>query len=131
MATTLLHGVDREASHGPDVTDLHRAALIRFHDTRSPVPLGQAFDDVVAWWFAVTGNDEAAAVVYGYLDARHPPFAFVAVQRMRREGLRIVRGLAGADEWMARGAAMDAEEVFAFTLAQLPEQPPDRVGVLR
>ena len=131
MATTLLHGVDGEASHGSDVTDVHRAALLQlFHDIRLPILLGQAID-VVAWWFAVTGNDEAAAVVYGYLDAHHPPFAFIAVQRMRRDGLRIVRGLVGADEWMGRGAAMDAEEVFAFTLAHLPEQPPDRVGVLR
>ena len=55
MATTLLHGVDRAASHGSDVTDLHRAALLRFHDTRSPVLLGQVID-TVAWWFAVNAN---------------------------------------------------------------------------
>ena len=131
LATTLLHAPNSAAiPHESDVTDVHRGALLRFHDTRSPVILGQVID-TVAWWFAVNGNDEAAAVVYGYLDARHPPFDFIPVRRMRRDGLRIVRGVAGADEWMARGAAMDAEEVFDFTLAQLPEQPPDRVGVLR
>ena len=126
IATTLLHGVDGDASHCSNVTDLHRGALIWFHDARSPIQLGQAID-VVAWWFAMNGNDEAAAVVYAHLDAHHPPFDFVAVQRMRRDGLRIVRALPGADKWMARGAAMDAEEVFAFTLAHLPEQPPARV----
>jgi len=121
MATTLLGGVADGPADQRHVADFQRAALIRFHDTRSPVMLVQALD-AIAWWLALNRQDEPAAVIYGHLD-NHRPFAFLPIQRMREAGLGMVRGLPAADAWMTRGAAMNADEVFAFTVAHLPERP--------
>ena len=118
IATTLL-----ASRHDPDdghVTDLQRAALIRFHSTQSPVMLALTID-TVAYRFAVTGRNEVAAVIYGHLNAHHRPFGYIPIQRMRHDGLDMMRGASGAPGWMARGAAMNADELFAFALDHLPE----------
>ncbi len=125
VATTLLDRPEDDPAGRRNVTDLHRAAVIRFRDTRSPVMLVPALD-TIAWWFAVNRENEPAGVLYGYLEANHGPFAYIPIQRMRQAGLNTIRQLPGREAWMARGAAMNADELFAFTLAHLPEQPTAR-----
>ena len=49
------------------------------------------------------------------------PSDYIPIQRMRHNGLELVRGVSGAAGWMARGAAMNADELFTFTLDHLPE----------
>jgi hypothetical protein len=99
---------------------MQRAALIRCRNTQSPVLLTPTID-AVAYRFAVTDRTEAAAVIYGHLEAHHRPFGFIPIQRMRHNGLELMRGVSGAAGWMARGEAMNADELFTFTLDHLPE----------
>jgi len=124
IATTLLADRRDQPDDG-HVTSLQRAALIRFHDTRSPVLLVPTID-AVAYRFAVTGRNEVAAVLYGHLDAHHRPFASIPIQRMRHTGLEMVRGVSEAAASMARGAAMNTSELFTFTLDHLPEPAPSQ-----
>ena len=124
IATTLLADRLDDPDDG-HVTNLQRAALIRYRNTQSPVLLVPTID-AVAYRFAVTGRTEGAAVIYGHLDAHHRPFAFIPIQRMRHTGLELVRGVSGAAAWMARGAAMNADELFTFTLDHLPEPAPSQ-----
>jgi uncharacterized membrane protein len=62
---------------------------------------------------------EAAATIAGYLEANHSGFgrAVPAVEAM----LKTVRQHIHGDEWMARGAAMDRDQMVAFVVALLPQ----------
>lgn len=98
-----------------EATEACREAITRFHDTRTWLLLWPVLV-AMSSWFETTGNIEPAAVIYGHLDAHHPPYSEVDG---RLRGLQLVHQHPRADQLMARGAAMDRDQLVAFVLEQL------------
>jgi predicted ATPase/DNA-binding SARP family transcriptional activator len=89
-------------------------AVAQFYDRRHWSIIWLTLGSLTSWW-QTTGNFDAAAVICGHIDAHHPPWsdtgAYTDHQSVRRH--------AGADRLMARGAAMNADQLVTFALGQL------------
>ena len=68
---------------------------------------------------ASTGQTEAASVVTGNLEAHHPPSGIEHDLGFRARALDIVREHPQAEQWMARGAAMDRFQNVDYALTAL------------
>jgi hypothetical protein len=101
-----------------DAGEICRDAVTRLYDLRYWPTLWMLIE-TVAHFLAAAGSLEEAAVLYGHLEAQHSPWAIPAVGRARQRGLDRVRQLAECDLLMARGAAMNREELVAYTLDRL------------
>jgi predicted ATPase/class 3 adenylate cyclase len=102
----------------PDAGEICRDALARLYDIRhwqvTWLVIGTA-----ASWLGTAGRLGEAAVLYGHLDAYHPPWGSPAVRRARQRGLDWVRQLADVDLLMAQGADMDRDQLVGYTLERL------------
>jgi hypothetical protein len=70
----------------------------------------------VACWFALGGDVDDAAIIYGHLDAHHLPYSDIDREDRGRQSLHRHPGV---DDLMARGAAMDREQLLTFVLDRL------------
>jgi predicted ATPase/class 3 adenylate cyclase len=104
----------------PDISEICRDALGRLYDRRFWQAVWLVIETVAGWFAAVDRLDEAA-LIYGHLDAHHPPWGLPAVQRARQRGLDRIRQLADFEVLMAQGADMDRDELVAYTLERLAD----------
>ena len=109
----------------PDAGEICRDAITRIYDVRMWHVVWLLIE-TVAGFFAAVGRVQEAAVLYGHLEAHHPPFGIPAVRRARQRGLDRVRQLAEYDILMAQGADMDRDELVAYTLDRLGQAAPLR-----
>jgi hypothetical protein len=109
----------------PDAAEICRDALGRLYDVRL-WRLVFLQIDVAAGLFASTDRIHEAAIIYGHLDAHHPPWGVPGGARARQRGLDRVRHLDEHELLMAEGADMDRDELVAYTLERLQdtETPP-------
>jgi hypothetical protein len=101
-----------------DAGEMCRDALVRLYDTRYWSQVWAALEPIARWMIA-TGDVERAAVLYGHLEAHHPPWDRPITRRARQAGLRAVHELPNAGELMSRGASMDRDELIAFVIDEL------------
>jgi hypothetical protein len=101
-----------------DAKQICRDAITRLYDLRYWQVLWIVIE-TVAGFLAAAGHLHEAAVLYGHLDAHHPPWGLPAVHRARQRGLNHIRQLDDVDELMAQGADMDRDELVAYTLKRL------------
>jgi hypothetical protein len=106
------------ALHRPDAPEICRDALSRLYDFRF-WHLVFLQIDVAAGLFAAANRLDEAALIYGHLDAHHPPWGVSSAYRARQRGLDRVRQLADFELLMAEGADMDRDELVAYTLERL------------
>jgi predicted ATPase/class 3 adenylate cyclase len=106
------------ALHTPDAGDVCRDAIVRLYDLRFWNVLWVVIE-TAAGSLAGASHFEEAAVVYGHLEAHRPPWGIPAARRARERGLDRIRRLPQLDSLMARGRAMDRDEVVAYLLDQL------------
>jgi predicted ATPase len=104
----------------PDAEGICRDALVRLYDIRH-WQVTWLVIETTAGWFAAAGRLDEAAVLYGHLDAYHPPWGLPPVRRARQRGLDRVRQLPEYDLLMAQGADMDRDELVAYTLERLED----------
>jgi hypothetical protein len=79
----------------------------------------------LAEWLAFVGDREAAATIYGHLEAHHhPPWDTPAVRQRRSTGLGAVRTESNVALWMLRGAGMDRDGVVEYAIARLAAHSP-------
>ena len=79
----------------------------------------------MAEWLAFVGDREAAATIYGHLEAHHhPPWDAPAVRQRRSTGLATVRTDPHVAQWMAHGAGMDRDGIVEYAIARLAEHTP-------
>jgi predicted ATPase/class 3 adenylate cyclase len=104
----------------PDAGAICRDALSRTYDLRF-WPFLWLELETVAGYFAEGRSFDAAAVLYGHLEAHHPPWGMPAARRARQRGLDRARQLADFESLMAQGADMDRDEVVAYALERLEE----------
>lgn len=98
--------------------DVCRTALACLYEIRYWFRIWHLFDSI-ALAMASTGQLEAAAVVIGHLDAHHPPWGIEHELGFRERAHEIVGQQPRAEEWMARGAAMDRHQIVGYALAEL------------
>ncbi len=98
-----------------DTASVCLEALTRLHDTRSWLNIWVT-TLAVAGWLAATGEPAVAAVVYGHVAAHRPPYSHVHATVDALDELRQQPGAAAA---IARGAAMDREDVLEFVIDHL------------
>jgi predicted ATPase len=110
------------ALHRPDAADICRDAIARIYDLRF-WHLVFLQIDVAAGLLARADRLEEAAVIYGHLDAHHPPWGVPDAHRARQRGLDRVRHLPDFELLMAQGADMDRDELVACTLDCLGKVP--------
>jgi predicted ATPase len=110
------------ALHRPDAGGICRDAIARIYDLRFLQFVWLVFE-TVARLFARADRPEGA-VLYGHLEAHHPPWGIAAARRSRQRGLDRVRQLAEHEMLMARGADMDRDELVAYTLDRLGQAAP-------
>jgi predicted ATPase/class 3 adenylate cyclase len=101
-----------------DAVDIVRDCIVRLYDMRFWNVLWLLLE-TAAGSFATSGDLESSAVVYGHLEAHQPPWGIPAVRRARDRGLGLARQHADSDSLMAHGAAMDRDELVAYTVAHL------------
>jgi predicted ATPase/DNA-binding SARP family transcriptional activator len=101
--------------HRPDAATLTSEVLDRLYRTRHWTVIWMLVD-YAAEWMAVTGREQAAAVVLGYLEAHRPSWHAPPIRRARSRALDATRTLRTADDLMARGAEMSRDEVVEFVL---------------
>ena len=94
------------------------AALIKLHETRYWYRIWHVLVSI-GMSLASTGHVEAASTIVGHLDAHHPPFGYEHRLGFRDRTLDIVRAHARAEEWMARGAAMDRYQIVEYAISAL------------
>jgi predicted ATPase len=104
--------------HRPDAAEIVRDTMTRLYDLRFWYLVYPQID-VAAGLFATTDRLHEAAIIYGYLDAHHPPWGDTTAHRARQRGLDRVRQLADVDRLMAQGADMNRDELVAYTLERL------------
>jgi hypothetical protein len=110
------------ALHTSDASEICRGAITRLYDLRFWNVLWLVIE-TTAGSFATAGSLEEAAVLYGHLEAHRPPWGIPAVRRARERGLDRVRQLPQLDALMARGAAMNRDQLVSYTLVHLDVQP--------
>jgi hypothetical protein len=115
------------ALHRPDSAEICRHALSRLYDFRF-WHLVFLQIDVAAGLFATADCLEEAAVIYGHLDAHHPPWGVSSAHRARQRGLDRVRQLTDFESLMAQGADMDRDELVAYTLKRLEDAAEPVIG---
>jgi hypothetical protein len=92
-----------------------KEAIDHFYASRHWSAFWLALPAITSWWKA-TGNLDAVAVICGHVDAHHPPWSDADAYR---RGPQTMCHPPGADQLMARGAAMDRDKLVAFVLDQL------------
>lgn len=97
-----------------------REVFNRVHDARNWLNLSLD-TEVIANNLARRGFLEPASRIVGYLDAHFSSWPGIYTEQ-RLATRKIVRLNKHAAEWMAAGAAMDRDQIFEYTLAQLPEE---------
>jgi predicted ATPase/class 3 adenylate cyclase len=110
----------------PDAEAICRDAMTRLYELRYWLHLWMLIE-TVAHLLAASGKLEEAAVIYGHLEAHRAPWAVPAVVRARQRGLDRVRQLADYRVPMARGTAMNPQELVAYTLDRLEHAAPPQV----
>ena len=99
-------------------------ALTAFRATRNWLGIWALLNDL-AEWLAFVGDREAAATIYGHLEAHHhPPWDAPAVRQRRSTGLATVRTDSHVAQWMAHGAGMDRDGIVEYTIARLAGHTP-------
>jgi hypothetical protein len=111
------------ALHRPDAAEICRDAITRLYDLRFWY-LVYLQIDVAAGLFATTDRLHEAAILYGHLDAHHPPWGVPTAHRARQRGLDRIRELPDFESLMAQGADMDRDELVAYTLERLEHAGP-------
>jgi predicted ATPase/class 3 adenylate cyclase len=106
------------ALHRPDAAEICRDAITRLYDLRLWFLVFLQIE-AAAGLFAAADRLHDAAILYGHLDAHHPPWGLPAVHRARQRGLDRIRQLADVNLLMVRGADMDRDELVAYTLERL------------
>jgi predicted ATPase len=102
----------------PDGRAICRDAIARCYDVRMWHVVWLLIE-TAAGFFAAGGNFQEAAVLYGHLETHRPPFGMPGARRARQRGLDRLRQFAEADVLMAQGAAMDRDELIAYTVDSL------------
>ncbi len=102
----------------PNAGETCREALKGYRDTRHWTVFWLALG-AVTWWWRTTGKLEALAVVCGHVDAHHPVWRD---SDAHHEELQAAHRHPDADDLMARGAAMDRDQLVAFVVDQLAMQ---------
>ena len=92
-----------------------KEAVDHFYASKHWSALWLALPAITTWWKA-TGNLDAVAVICGHIDAHHPPWSDAVAYRRSPQA---VCHPPGVDQLMARGAAMDRDQLVAFVLDQL------------
>jgi hypothetical protein len=106
------------ALHQLSAAEICRDAITRAYDIRHWQVVWLVIE-TTAGYFATAGRLAQAAVLYGHLEAHHPPWGVPAVRRARQRGLDQVCQLAECDLLMAQGADMDRDELVAYALERL------------
>jgi predicted ATPase/class 3 adenylate cyclase len=106
------------ALHRPDAAEICRDAITLLYELRFWY-LVYLQMDVAAALFATTDRLHEAAVIYGHLDAHHPPWGVPTAYRARQRGLDRIRQLPDVDLLIAQGADMDRDQLVAYTLERL------------
>lgn len=101
----------------PEAGQACRAAMTLFHDTRHWTALWLTVGAVARWW-QVAGMLDRVAVIYGHMNVHHPPYH--EFDGLLRRNLAVVGEQPGAGELMARGAAMDRDQLVTYVLDHLP-----------
>jgi predicted ATPase/class 3 adenylate cyclase len=103
------------ALHSSDAAEICYDAITRLYDIRGWAMLWLVIE-TVAGSFAASDRLQEAAVLYGHLEAHHPPWDLPAVRRARQRGLDRVRQLQEFESLMAQGSDMDRDELVAYSL---------------
>jgi predicted ATPase/class 3 adenylate cyclase len=114
------------ALHSPDAPEICLDAITRLYDIRGWAMLWLLIETVTGS-FAASGRLQEGAVLYGHLEAHHPPWDLPAVRQARQRGLNRVRQLPGFELLMAQGADMDRDELVAYTLECLENTPAPQI----
>ena len=104
--------------HSDNAIETCHGALIMLHENRYWYRIWHVFESI-GLSLASIGQVEAASLIVGHLEAHHPPFGYEHRLDFRDRALEIVRPDAHAQEWMARGAAMDRYQIVEYALAAL------------
>jgi hypothetical protein len=104
--------------HSEKAIETCHDALIKLHEIRYWYRIWHVFESI-GLSLASTGQVEAASTIVGHLEAHHPAFGYEHRLDFRDRTLEIVRPDAQAEEWMARGAAMDRYQIVEYALAAL------------
>jgi len=105
------------AIRSPDVGDVFREAITHLYDTRDWVGIWVAMIPLSSW-LESSGNAEAAAIIFGYLEAHRTPWRGIDG---RLQSLRAPHQHPQADQLITHGAAMDRDQLVAFALEQLTD----------
>jgi hypothetical protein len=116
------------ALHRPDAAEICQDAIARLYDLRFWL-LVLLQIEAAAGLFATADRLREAAVIYGYLDAHQPPWGVARGHHARQRGLDRVRQLADYDLLMAQGAAIDRDELVAYSLDRLERVGPTPSGL--
>jgi predicted ATPase/class 3 adenylate cyclase len=111
------------ALHRPDAAEICCDAITRLYDLRFWMIVFLQID-AAAGLFATTDRIHEAAIIYGHLDAHHPPWGVPGAYRARQRGLDRVRQLDEHELLMAQGADMDRDQLVAYTLERLQYAEP-------
>lgn len=105
----------------PDATPTTecRGYFVRVHDHRNWLNVWLDAE-MIANNLARCGSIEQASTIVGYLQKNAPSWPGLHTYR-RNQTLDIVRLHEQAADWMAAGAAMGRDQIYGYTLAQLPE----------
>jgi hypothetical protein len=106
------------ALHRSDAAEICCDAITRLYDLREGHVMWLVIGTTAAF-FSTGGRLDEAAVLYGHLDAHHPPWGLPGVRRARQRGLDRVRQLEDAEMLMAQGADMDRDRLVAYALERL------------
>ena len=123
MAQMNLYGVvEATTAMRVESSRLGVESLTEFRERRNWLGIW-ALLNVLAEWLAFVGDAEGAATIYGHLEAHHHlPWDTPVVRQRRSVGLAAVRGEAEVEQWMARGAGMDRDDVVAYAIDRLAER---------
>jgi hypothetical protein len=104
-----------------EAVDACHQALITLYEIRYWPMIWQLFE-TVGLCLALSGAVEGASIIVGNLEAHHPPWGYEHHLGFRARALDIVGAHSHADEWMARGAAMNRYQIVEFALAALEHE---------
>jgi hypothetical protein len=96
-------------------------ALTRLLATRTWALVWVVMEALALYWARV-GRDEPAAVLLGHLEANHIRYAQFVEQR--RDAVAALRDRSDAEDHLARGAALERDQLVAYALDQLADTVP-------